>query len=526
MSLIARYTMQVKKVLLIFIAPNILLLFFILIVALVMPQINLSFFGVPVSAFAFSNKENATALNTTLNQVALLPTVSVSSSSLSLQNLNITWTTQNQPDINPHMFVGRIGTVPETEYYMFWQVGGGIYTRMYPKVSGAQTVNTTINFSTWKWNSDGPYELSFIVQDKTGKEIFRKKIAVKRYLVNGQTIMDLAGTQPTVITTPPIVVSTSTSPIIIDVPQPLPATTTPPTISPTSKLFTGKTLYLHPNQSTIQKQTFEAQNDPRSNLISMIANQPQAVWLTRGNDQDIQQVKDILTKTTSTNLPVFVIYAIPNRDCKSYSAGGVANENIYLAWIKKLSEVLGSKQAIIIYEPDALPQINCLTTLERTARLALIKESLKILSMQSTTSVYLDIGHPFWLTVDSAVNTLKLAGIQYVRGFSLNVSNYFSTANNVSYGEKISAQLNNIPFVIDTSRNGNGPSTGNVWCNPSLRALGNVPTFVTSHPRVDAYLWIKHPGESDGSCNGGPRAGVWWLEQALGYVSETQKLLH
>ena len=27
---------------------------------------------------------------------------------------------------------------------------------------------------------------------------------------------------------------------------------------------------------------------------------------------------------------------------------------------------------------------------------------------------------------------------------------------------------------------------------------------------VDTNLWIKPPGESDGPCNGGPAAGVWW----------------
>jgi endoglucanase len=33
---------------------------------------------------------------------------------------------------------------------------------------------------------------------------------------------------------------------------------------------------------------------------------------------------------------------------------------------------------------------------------------------------------------------------------------------------------------------------------------------------VDGLLWIKAPGESDGSCNGGPSAGTWWPEYALG----------
>ncbi|MFI2791482.1 glycoside hydrolase family 6 protein, partial [Kitasatospora sp. NPDC018614] len=41
------------------------------------------------------------------------------------------------------------------------------------------------------------------------------------------------------------------------------------------------------------------------------------------------------------------------------------------------------------------------------------------------------------------------------------------------------------------------------------------PTTRTADPLVDAYLWIKRPGESDGTCKGGPKAGQWWETYAL-----------
>ncbi|MEU9479505.1 glycoside hydrolase family 6 protein [Streptomyces sp. NPDC048191] len=91
-------------------------------------------------------------------------------------------------------------------------------------------------------------------------------------------------------------------------------------------------------------------------------------------------------------------------------------------------------------------------------------------------------------------------------------------------------------FVIDTSRNGRGawtPPPGKysgdpeTWCNAPGRGLGPRPTADTGVPLVDAYLWIKTPGESDGSCTrntGGtidpeygiadPPAGTWWPDQA------------
>ncbi len=36
------------------------------------------------------------------------------------------------------------------------------------------------------------------------------------------------------------------------------------------------------------------------------------------------------------------------------------------------------------------------------------------------------------------------------------------------------------------------------------------------------YLWIKRPGESDGDCKGGPKAGDWWPEYALGLAGATK----
>ncbi|SCF71261.1 endoglucanase, partial [Streptomyces sp. MnatMP-M27] len=69
------------------------------------------------------------------------------------------------------------------------------------------------------------------------------------------------------------------------------------------------------------------------------------------------------------------------------------------------------------------------------------------------------------------------------------------------------------------SRNGNGPAPGKndpqAWCNPKGRALGETPTVATGDKAIDAYLWIKRPGESDGTCKGGPTAGRWWPRYAL-----------
>ena len=111
------------------------------------------------------------------------------------------------------------------------------------------------------------------------------------------------------------------------------------------------------------------------------------------------------------------------------------------------------------------------------------------------------------------MSRLNQVGFEYAVGFALNTSNYQTTSASKSYGQQISQQLGGKKFVIDTSRNGNG-SNGE-WCNPSGRALGEKPTLVNDGSGLDALLWVKLPGESDGTCNGGPAAGEWFQSIAL-----------
>ncbi|MGH7487297.1 MAG: glycoside hydrolase family 6 protein, partial [bacterium] len=65
------------------------------------------------------------------------------------------------------------------------------------------------------------------------------------------------------------------------------------------------------------------------------------------------------------------------------------------------------------------------------------------------------------------------------------------------------------------------PTSDDEWCNPAGRGLGSRPTTNTADPLVDAYLWIKSPGESDGACNGAPPAGEWWADYALGLAERS-----
>jgi endoglucanase len=298
---------------------------------------------------------------------------------------------------------------------------------------------------------------------------------------------------------------------------------------------------------------------------------------------------------------VLVAYNLPGRDCGGYSAGGAQTSAEYAAWIDGFAAGIGDHAAVVVLEPDgvALAPDKCgnIPDAEKPARQAQRNAELNAavdrLEQQPGASVYLDGGHSHWLGVGEIAQRLVAAGVQQAQGFFVNVSNYqptpqqvqFSTwiakciyyANNPAEGgwrlghfEWCASQYfpanaddystwgltdqwyaDNVDnaanppsgpsalthFVVDTSRNGQGPWHPSVsypdpqdWCNPPGRGLGVPPTVATGSPLADAFVWVKVPGESDGSCNRGiagattdpewgnivdPPAGQWFPQQAL-----------
>jgi endoglucanase len=220
-------------------------------------------------------------------------------------------------------------------------------------------------------------------------------------------------------------------------------------------------------------------------------------------------------------LPYFVAYKIPKRDCGQYSAGGAKGGEEYKEWIRQFARGIGKRKAVIILEPDALPLLKkCLSEADQKERIELIRFAVHTFAQLPQAWVYMDSGNSSWIPAPEMAARLKVAGIHEADGFSLNVSNYKATDVTIAYGKQVSALVGGKHFVIDTSRNGNGapdaPADSEAsWCNPDGRAIGSLPTTETADPLCDAYLWIKKPGESDGTCNGGPKAGEFWQERAI-----------
>ena len=328
-------------------------------------------------------------------------------------------------------------------------------------------------------------------------------------------------------------------------------------------------------------------------LIAAMETVPQAVWLTSGTPAEASAtVTSTLEEAHRERaVPVLVLYNIPGRDCGSYSAGGAENTADYEAWIDAIATAIGSQKAMIVLEPDALADLpsDCgydptqVNIPQATAdRYTQINYALTKLETGSQTLVYLDAGNSHWQAVPVMATRLIQAGVQQAQGFFTNVSNYnlnsyetkydtwisdcIAFANNPAdggwrlgnysycasqyysplgsvnpddittwdytdewYAQNLGTAEPTTHFLIDTSRNGQGPldatiyaaapysqpasviqtlTSGN-WCNPPARGLGTHPTANTGVALLDSYLWVKTPGQSDGTCDAAGGARAW-----------------
>lgn len=284
-----------------------------------------------------------------------------------------------------------------------------------------------------------------------------------------------------------------------------------------ASVLEGMSLFV-PSNTPAEEQirSWRSSRPEDARLLERIVSQPAATWFGDWNGDVRADAARLLTEAAERGAaPVLVAYNIPSRDCNQYSAGGVGSPEEYRRWMRELAAGIGDREAVVILEPDALALVSCLTPEGQAERFSLIQEAVELLKSQTGARVYIDAGHSRWVPEDEIARRLHLSGVERADGFALNVSNFIPTRENTAYGEKVSRLLGGAHFVIDTSRNGGAVAEGE-WCNPAGAAIGTPPTTSTGHPLVDALLWIKRPGESDGECNGGPGAGQWWGEYALG----------
>jgi endoglucanase len=292
--------------------------------------------------------------------------------------------------------------------------------------------------------------------------------------------------------------------------------------------FSGIGLFVSPNSPAAQAARSIERSDPAAAaLLRKIARQPVGFWLGTWTPaaRVAATVQTMMGEAAASgSMPLFVLYSFPYRGCGRDATIGSRAAAAYERWIAQVAAGIGTGRAAIILEPDAVAQFfaqrGCLSPVALRNGLALLRRAVDQLVRLPGTALYIDAGHSRWRSAKVMAPLLLAAGVRKARGFSLNVSNFNSTAAEESYGDRLSALVHGAHYVIDTSRNGAG--TAKTWCNPPGQALGVPPTAKTGNRLVDALLWIKPPGASDGRCNGGPPAGTFWPSYALGLAANAR----
>jgi endoglucanase len=264
----------------------------------------------------------------------------------------------------------------------------------------------------------------------------------------------------------------------------------------------------------------------QANLVWRIAREPRHMWLgsfTRPNFAF--KVRRLIDAAASEGaVPLFTVLRAESTKCSpSYQGGGPAEDRRTRNWYDALARVIGSSRVVIAFEPDSLGTIDCHAPSRRDDRIRLLRYGVDVLSRLPNTTLYIEAGASDWEPADRVARKLRAIGIAKVRGFMLNATHYDWTRDNIRYGLEVSRLTGGKRFVINTAENGRGPvhvrlPNGRrltVWCDPGLRGLGPPPTTETSHPKVDAYLWINRPGYAQ-SCQG--RKIGWYLPRGLSYA--------
>jgi len=248
----------------------------------------------------------------------------------------------------------------------------------------------------------------------------------------------------------------------------------------------------------------------------------------------------------------------PNSDgtCNYDMGGDCANglttyKTMYIDPLVQVFKMYPNVPIVAIIEPDSLPNLatnqadpHCGNSATTTAYKVGIPYAVNSIATCSNVAMYVDGAHGGWLgwanNMQSFSQAIQGLGIiSKIRGFSTNVANYqplgvqcqavgwclngqhqsdpccadpcrlesqYNPANNeLNYVAELASVFGSSGvqphFVVDTGRNGVGNMRADCanWCNIRGAGVGLVPTTSTANTTlIDAYFWLKTPGESDG----------------------------
>lgn len=311
--------------------------------------------------------------------------------------------------------------------------------------------------------------------------------------------------------------------------------------------------------------------DETGRLLARAARIPTAVWLDKVSElsrmvEALQMATEQQERTGRPVLCTFVVYNLPGRDCSAKASNGEisatdglpAYESRYLQPMLSILRQFPAPRKVFFVEPDSLPNLVTNQHVPKCAAVAQaykegIVRAVEVLAPHGT--IYLDVGWSGWIgswsshqmaqLLDTVMTRMPADAVSAVRGIVTDVSNYGTVYAEEAYARTMLhelAQLGrpDLHAVIDTGRD--AKDMGGQWCNANGAGAGHFPSFETGKDSIDAYFWIKPPGESDGisdpnslrydpecgkagAMRGAPDAGEWFHKQFLMLIQNAKPAL-
>ena len=308
-----------------------------------------------------------------------------------------------------------LGAVPVADYNMFWYVDNGAWNWMANSSAEASSKSADVSTANWNWHKpSNVYTIYFVaVINDTGQRIYTSvPIQVNQA---GQT----GPSQPPTVSG---TVASDNRPAALTAPDiNLMVKPAVDAVNPVINVITKNmptNLYVNPDSNAGRLAT--TTSDPTTKrIMSKLAMTAAATWYGDWNTSVRNDVNTVVSAAAAAQqVPVLVTYNIPGRDCGNYSAGGSASTRAYQAWIEEFAAGIGSRKAIVILEPDALAQLDCLTGTDQTARYQLLSFAVATLKSTTAAAVYLDAGNANWKSPDDMAARLKLANVATSNGFA------------------------------------------------------------------------------------------------------------
>jgi hypothetical protein len=267
-------------------------------------------------------------------------------------------------------------------------------------------------------------------------------------------------------------------------------------------------------------------------LLEKIADQPEAQRFSLysaggGPGAVFAQVQKIFCHNMTADpgsIPIITTYFLYQAGYCETSSEIVAHRPTFERQVNEMVAAIERRPAVMLLELDAVGSSRCM---ERSGALAEWENDMRYEIQQVLTLphavVYIEGGYSDGNPPGYTAKVLNAVRVQSIRGFYTNDTHMNWTANEIRWGDKVSALTGGTHFIINTADNGHGPllnphpvKQGNEdLCNPPGRGAGIPTTTNTGNAAIDAFMWVHVPGTSSGKCNGGTPSGTFWLDRAL-----------